>query len=108
MNPDSVKLFEIIWALVIDDDTPSNADEEKLKKLWETKKNYLSNFSNVDQFVAHNCAYWNYAFLDKNGWVDVDDEGDEVKWVSNFFERFIKPLKGDEKITIYECSRSTD
>ena len=108
MNPDSVKLFEIIWALVIDDDTPSNADEEKLKKLWETKKNYLSNSSNVDQFVAHNCAYWNYAFLDKNGWVDVDDEGDEVKWVSNFFERFIEPLKGDEKITIYECSRSTD
>lgn len=107
MKTDSVRLFEIIWALVMDDDDPSDEEEEKLKKLWETKKNYLKNFSNVDQFVSHNCAYWNYAYLDKNGWVDVDDDGDEFKWVSMFFERFVEPLKDNDKITIYECSRSS-
>ena len=68
----------------------------------------LPNFQNVDQFVSHNCAYWNYAYLDENGWVDVDDEGDEIKWVSSFFERFIEPLKENDKITIYEFSRSSN
>lgn len=108
MKNESVKLFEAIWALVMDDDDPSDADEEQLKKNWLGKKNYLSNFSNVDQFVSHNCAYWNYAFLDENGWKDVDDDGDELKWVSNFFERFVEPLKEDAKVTIYEFSRSSD
>ena len=108
MKADRVRLFEIIWALVVDDDDPSDADEENLKKNWISKKNYLSKFANVDQFVSHNCAYWNYAYLDENGWIDVDDEGDELKWVSNFFERFIEPLKEDAKITIYEFIRSSD
>ena len=108
MKTDSVKLFETIWALVMEDDDPSDADEENLKKAWINKKNYLSNFQNVDQFVSHNCAYWNYAYLDENGWVDVDDEGDEIKWVSSFFERFIEPLKENDKITIYEFSRSSN
>jgi len=108
MNVDAVRMFEIIWALVVDDDDPSDEEEVNIKKNWITKKNYLSNFSNVDQFVAHNCAYWCYAYLDENGWKDVDDEGDELKWVSNFFDRFIKPLKDGTKVTIYEFSRSSD
>jgi hypothetical protein len=107
MEANSVNLFEIIWRLVVDDDDPSNANEEQLKNNWKDKKNYLSGFKNVDEFISHNCAYWNYAYLDKNGWVDVDDEGDEMKWVLNFFERFIEPLKNDEKVTIYEFSRSS-
>ena len=109
MNTDRVKLFEIIWALVIDGDEPIDETEEMLKKNWADKKNYLSNFANVDQFVAHNCAYWNYAYLDKNGWVDVDsDKSNEMEWVSKFFERFIEPLEENDKITIYEFSRSND
>ena len=107
METNSVNLFEIIWRLVVDDDDPSDANEEQLKNNWKDKKNYLSGFKNVDEFISHNCAYWNYAYLDKNGWVDVDDEGDEMKWVLNFFKRFIEPLKNDEKVTIYEFSRSS-
>ena len=107
METNSVNLFEIIWRLVVDDDDPSDANEEQLKNNWKDKKNYLSGFKNVDEFISHSCAYWNYAYLDKNGWVDVDDEGDEMKWVLNFFERFVEPLKNDEKVTIYEFSRSS-
>jgi hypothetical protein len=106
MDPDVVKLFETIWALVVDDDDPSNDDEEKLKKNWATKKNYLSNFKSVDDFVSHNCAYWNYAVLSDKGWVDVDDDGNESSWINNFFERFITPLEDGELLTIYEYSIS--
>ena len=106
MNPDVVKLFETIWTLVVDDDDPSNDDEEILKKNWATKKNYLSNFKSVDDFVSHNCAYWNYAVLSDKGWVDVDDDGNESSWINNFFERFITPLEDGELLTIYEYSIS--
>lgn len=102
MNNEYVKLFETIWALVIDDDDPSTQDEKSLKENWISKKNYLSNFKTVDDFVSHNCAYWNYAFLNSDGWVDMDDEINESKWISNFFERFIEQLKDDDLVTIYE------
>lgn len=102
MNHEYVKLFETIWALVIDDDDPSTQEEEVLKANWSTKRNYLSNFKTVDEFVSHNCAYWNYAHLDKNGWVDLDDNGNDTKWITEFFDRFIEPLKDDDLVTIYE------
>ena len=104
MNPEYVKLFETIWALVIDDDDPSTKQEEDLKNNWVTKKNYLSNFKTVDEFVAHNCAYWNYAFLDETGWHDVDDSKNEKEWISGFFENFIDKLKDDDLVTIFEYS----
>jgi hypothetical protein len=104
MNPEYVKLFETIWALVIDDDDPNTKQEEDLKNNWVTKKNYLSNFKTVDEFVAHNCAYWNYAFLDETGWHDVDDSKNEKEWISGFFENFIDKLKDDDLVTIFEYS----
>ena len=104
MNEDYVELFEKIWSLVIDDAEPSTKEEENLKVNWETKKNYLSKFKNVDEFVAHNCAYWNYAYLDENGWIDVDDEKNEKKWITDFFDRFITPLKKGDLVTIFEYS----
>ena len=109
MNSEYVKLFEKIWSLVIDDEDPSNKEEENLKVNWSTKKNYLSNFKTVDDFISHNCAYWNYAFLSENvSWTDVDDEDNESSWISNFFERFIEPLKDDDLVTIYEYCITDD
>ena len=102
MNHEYVKLFETIWALVMYNEEPSTKEEENLKANWLTKKNYLSNFKDVDAFVSHNCAYWNYAVLTEDGWKDLGDNGNESEWVNGFFERFIEPLKGDELITIYE------
>ena len=58
----------------------------------------------MDDFISHNCAYWNYAFLDENGWVDMDAAKDETEWINNFYERFILHLKDDDLVTIYEYS----
>jgi hypothetical protein len=104
MNPEYVKLFETIWALVVEDEEPSTKEEENLKVNWSTKKNYLSKFKDVDDFVSHNCAYWNYAVLNEDGWHDLDECINENEWIGNFFERFIEPLKDDDLITIYEYS----
>lgn len=105
MSTNAVRYFEAVWSLVVDDNKPADEDEEKLKKEWETRKNYLSNFKDKDSFVAHNCAYWCYAYLDEKGWVDADDSNNTNEWISHFFERFIEPLNDDAKITIYEFSR---
>ena len=104
MNTESVELFETIWQLAVDDEEPEDEQEEKIKNEWKNRTVYLNKFKNMDQFVAHNCAYWNYAFLDEKGWHDVDDDSNEIEWVSTFFDKYIENLKDDDKITIYEYS----
>ena len=102
MNDNYVKLFKTIWSLAIDDAPPSNKEEELIKNNWKLKKNYLSNFKTVDEFISHNCAYWNYAFLNNDGWKDVDDNCNETDWINSFFDKFIKTIKDDDLVTIYE------
>ncbi len=86
----------------MEDESPTNEDEEKIKKIWSVRKNYLQKFKSEDAFVYHNCSYWNYAYLDDKGWVDLDDSPSDIEWVSTFYDRFVTKLKDDDLITIYE------
>jgi hypothetical protein len=104
MNKFSVNYFHKVWSLCKDDSEPENDEEAALKATWSTKKNYLSNFKSEEAFINHNCSYWNYAYVDENGWVDLDDFGDDSKWVANFYKKFVKPLPDDALVTIYEFS----
>ena len=106
-NPKSVQYFERVWELLMGHDEPKGEDDVKLMSLWENKKNYLSNFKDKDAFVSHNCAYWCYAYLDKDGWKDFDTEKDP-DWVTSFYERFVAKIGDDETITIFEFSRRSD
>lgn len=109
MATDNVRVFETLWSLVVDDDEPNDEQEKALKEEWKSREAYFSSFKDVDQYVAHNCAYWNYAFLsEKDGWIDLDNENNSTKWVSEFFERFIEKLEDGDKITIFEYSRNDD
>lgn len=102
LNSASVSLFRTVWRLVMEDENPTNDDEEKIKKIWSVRKNYLQKFKSEDAFVYHNCSYWNYAYLDDKGWVDLDDSPSDIEWVSTFYDRFVTKLKDDDLITIYE------
>ena len=69
------------------------------------KTTYFSNFKNKEDYVNYSTRYWNYAFVDKDGWIDVDTYGgDEKEWINTFYERFISKLNPNDLITIYECS----
>ena len=70
-------------------------------------KTVLSNFKDKDAFVSHNCAYWCYAYLDKDGWKDFDTEKDP-NWVTSFYDKFVSKISDDETITIFEFSRRND
>ena len=58
-----------------------------------------------DEYVIHNCAYWNYAYLDENGWKDIDDAKNDIEWVSQYFDNFCANLKDTDKVTIFECTK---
>jgi regulator of sigma D len=100
--------YEIVWDLVHGIKSPETEEEKKIYNNMKDKTKYFSNFKDKESYVAYNCAYWNYGYLDENGWKDMDDDGKELDWITNFFDRFVSKLKPNDKITIYECSRSDD
>lgn len=106
-NPKAVNYFETVWRVVVDGEQTNSDGEQKLYEMWQNKRNYLGTFKDIDAFVAHNCAYWCYAYLDKDGWVDYDTENDQ-SWVTSFYDRFVARLNDDEQITIFEFSRRED
>lgn len=109
MGRDKVRLFETLWDLVVNDSDPQDEEEATLKREWQGRQTYFKSFKDVDEYVAHNCAYWNYAFLsDKTGWVDIDDENKSNEWVAGFFDRFIEGLGENDKLTIFEYSRNDE
>ena len=100
MREENVNYFNIVWDIKKEGRVPNGEYEEKIAKDWADRDAYLNNFKSREELIRHNCSYWTYAVLTKDGWFSLDD-GDEKTWITNYMGRFIEPLK-DELLTIYE------
>lgn len=99
------KVYEAAWDICINGREPENEEEETIKTAMGERKAYFSNFKTRDEYVEYSTSYWNYAYVDKDGWVDMSSNFDtDMNWVRNFYDRFVSKLKDDDLITIYECS----
>lgn len=98
-------LYNVTWEMIVEGRDPETPEETTIYHAMSDKKDYFSNFKNKEDYVSYSCSYWNYAYVDKNGWKDVDDKGKEQEWLRNFYKTFVKPLKPDDLVSIYEYSR---
>lgn len=97
------ELYEAAWEMVVEGREPTNEQEERVYESMKDKSAYFSNFKNKEDYVTYSTSYWNYAFVNKDGWVDMVNE-DERKWINNFYDRFIATIDPNDLVTIYECS----
>ena len=104
MNGKGKEIYEAAWELVMERREPKTEDEKTIYQSMKDKETYFQNFKSKEAYVNYSTAYWNYAYADKNGWIDVDDEGNEEKWINNFFQRFVENIDPNDLVTIFECS----
>ena len=98
-------VYKAAWEIVVEGREPKTKEEELIAKNMGDKTTYFSKFKDKDAYVTYSTAYWNYAYVDENYWVDVDTAGgDETKWIKNFFNTYVKKLKPDDIVSIYECT----
>ena len=99
-------IYKNPWELVMEGREPEDDEERKIYDVMKDRTVYFSNFKTKGEYVNYSTNYWNYAYVDENGWRDIDSEnkGDEIKWINNFYETYVKGLKPDDLITIFECS----
>ena len=96
--------YERVWEMVMENSKPINQDEKVLYDNMFDKVEYFKKFETKENYVISNTAFWGYAFLsDTTGWIEITDNEDQFEWMKNFYNVFIKNLKDDTLLTIYEC-----
>ena len=100
------EIYEAAWEVVVDGREPNNDREKQIYESMKDKMAYFLNFKSKKDYVNYATSYWNYAFVNEDGWKDADNysNGDLNEWINNFYDDFIVPLKDDDLITIFECT----
>lgn len=103
-----VELYSRAWEIVVDGDEPKNEKEERIKENMNGKLGYFLNFKNKDEYVKHSCSFWCYGVINENGYNEVTYQISDKQWVSEFYDTYIKAIKGNPLLTIYEVRSLND
>lgn len=107
MDPSTMNSYRIVWELFHGERKPQTAQEKQIYRNIKLQKRYFEDFETIDSYVTYSCSYWCYAYADKSGWQSADDYKN-YDWITGFYNKFVKKLKPDDLITIYECSKDNN
>jgi hypothetical protein len=99
------EIYERAWDMVMNGSKPETEYEEQIYNNMKNRTAYFDKFGTKENYVLGNTAFWGYAFVSKNGWLELEDDMDQFKWVGTYYESFIDPLPDDTLLTIYECTK---
>ncbi len=99
------EIYARAWEMVMEGSEPQNDYEKQIYKNMNARTAYFEKFGTKENYVLGNTAFWGYAFVSKNGWLELEDDMDQFVWVRNFYDTFIEPLPDDTLLTIYECTK---
>lgn len=101
MHMFNTHIYERVWEMCMDGDESHNKQEEILKKNMKEHIDYFGNFKDKEEYVSHSCSFWCYGYLDKKGYKELDHTVSDKEWVKNYYDKFVRPIKDDETISIY-------
>ena len=104
MHMVNIDVYTAAWQLFHKEREPETVQEKQIYENIKNQKRYFNGFDCQEDYVNYCCSYWCYAYADKDGWQDADDHKD-YKWITSFYDKFVKKLKPDDMVTIYECSK---
>lgn len=104
MHMVNIDVYTAAWQLFHKEREPESTVDKEIYENIKNQKRYFNSFDSMEDYVNYCCSYWCYAYADDNGWYDADDHKD-YKWITEFYDRFVKKLEPDAFISIYECSK---
>lgn len=99
------EIYARAWEMVMEGSEPVNDYEKQIHENMKARTAYFEKFGTKENYVLSNTAFWAYAFVTKNGWLELEDDMDQFQWVGKFYETFVDPLPDDTLLTIYECTK---
>lgn len=108
MYDKETEIYKRAWELVVDDDEPRDEKEERIKINMVGKRGYFLNFKNKEEYIRHSCSFWCYGVVTEDGYDEVTYQISDKDWVAKFYDKYIKPIKGNPLLTIYEVRSLND
>ena len=105
MHMYNTELYKSAWELVVDGREPKNETEKTIKDRMKNRLSYFDNFASKEEYVIHSCSFWLYGVAKNDSYQELDYRISDKKWISEFYERFIKNLDENEILSIYEVKR---
>jgi len=105
MHMVNVDLYSTAWQLFNKEREPKTEEEKQIYENIKNQKKYFESFKSEEDYVNYCCSYWCYAYLDENGWFDADGHKD-YNWITSFYDKYVKTLKPDSYISLYECAKA--
>lgn len=96
------RLYENAWDICVNGKEPFTDEEKLIKDNMSNRTEYFSQFKDKEQYVRHSTSFFTYGVATSNEYHEVDYTVSDLDWVSNFYDRFIKPLEGNPLLSIYE------
>lgn len=103
MNQERVDLYTRTWELCVDNLKPETDKDRTILKNMAPYKAIFKTFKDKTHYVKTSCSFWTYAIVVNGVWYDMCGENSDT-WICDFYNKFIKALRNDELITIYECT----
>lgn len=97
----NTEIYQSAWDICVNGKEPVTDEEKLIKQNFSRRHDYFNNFKSVDEYIKHSCSFWTYGVATEDEYVSGDNE-DAIQWTTNFYDRFIKDLPDDTRLTIYE------
>ena len=99
------EVYKTAWEMVMENREPVTEEEKTVYENMKNRTEYFSFYGDKENYIVSSTAFWGYAFVTKDEWVELTDNISQVKWVTEFYDRFIKNLPDNTLISVYECIR---
>lgn len=99
------EIYKAAWEMVMGNRKPETEEEKIIYENMKNRTEYFEYYGDIDTYVASNTAFWGYAFVTEDKWLELTDGVSQIKWVTEFYDNFIKNLPENTLISVYECIR---
>ena len=107
-NENARKLYEAAWELCVEDREPVNEQEENIKNNMSNRLEYFAQFKDKEAYVRHSTSFFMYGIATSKDYHEVNFNVSDIDWVANFYDDYIKTLKGNPTLSIYEVRLLVD
>jgi hypothetical protein len=107
MHLNNQGVYRAAWEMVVEGREPETEEERTIYNAMKDKDVYFSKFPDKESYVNYSTAYWNFGYVDENGWTDMSGK-DEYEWINSFFDRFVTKIDENAIVSIYECTTNDD
>ena len=69
---------------------------------------YFGQFKDKEAYVKHSTSFFMYGIATSKEYHEVNFQISDIEWVATFYDKYIKTLKGNPTLSIYEIRLLVD